>query len=185
MEKNYKKVGTIDLVSNSNKSAGLAMVMVSDPCYESEANFSLILEVESGIYNCLIETKDCGEWGNRISRMAILKDNFSIDFLNRNGVLENSVGVDSGTMSISDCFYYDKYHLNNENDDEIAKRNDSWYEKNVCGWAMRKRYHIADCFSFISNSGYGDGCYEVYSYTHNGTIVGIEVVFIDDDEDDE
>lgn len=185
MEKNYNKVGTIDLVSNEDKSAGLTIVMISDPCYDSDTDLSLILEIESGNYNCFIETKDCGWWGNRVSRMAILKDNFSIDFLNRNGVFENSVGVDSGTMSISDCSYYDKYHLNRDNDDEVTKRNDDWYEKNVCEWVIQDRYHIADCFSFISTSGYGDGCYEVYSYTHNGTIVGIEVIFIDDNEDDE
>ena len=32
--------------------------------------------------------------------------------------------------------------------------------------------------------GLGDGVYDVYTYSHNGDIVGIEVVFISDEDDE-
>lgn len=31
---------------------------------------------------------------------------------------------------------------------------------------------------------FGDGMYDVYTYSHNGNIVGIEVVFISDEDDE-
>ena len=53
MEKNYKKVGTIDLTINA-EDYGVTEVMVSDPCYDSDSFYSRLYEVLSGNYNCLI-----------------------------------------------------------------------------------------------------------------------------------
>ena len=47
---------------------------------------------------------------------------------------------------------------------------------------------MVDGVCTISSSGYGDGCYHVYSYREkeNGYAVGAEIIFIDDyDEEDE
>ena len=72
--------------------------------------------------------------------------------------------------------YYDKYHNDNVDD---------WYEKNVCDWCYKKKAHIADRKSFISSSGFGDGCYDVFSRVRNSNTIAIEVVFIDNNKDDE
>ena len=100
-------------------------------------------------------------------RFKVLKYEYAFD--------EGYVSVDSGTMSISDIDYYNKYH-NDDVDDE-------WYGKNVCDWCNKKKTHIADRKSFISSSGFGDGCYDVFSRVRNGNTIAIEVVFIDKNED--
>lgn len=180
MEKNYKRVGAIEL--NDVDNIGVVEVMVSDPCYNSDSLWSKVFEVLSGNYNCFIDKKRYNSWGLRVRSMAILHSDFDVAFLNNNGIFEGGVAVDSGTMSICDCAYYDKYHINDDDQNEL---NDRWYEKNVCSWACRKNYHIADKLGFISSSGFGDGMYDVFTYTNNGVVVGVEVVFIDDNEDDE
>lgn len=180
MEKNYKRVGTIEL--NDVDNIGVVEVMVSDPCYDSDSFYNRLYEVLSGNYNCLIMKKKFGNWGVRVQSMAILHTDFEFDFLNKGGYLNGQVAVDSGTMSICDCAYYDKHHINDKDENEL---DEEWYEKNVCSWAYRKNYHIADKLGFISSSGFGDGMYDVYTYTNNGVIVGVEVVFIDDEEEDD
>lgn len=180
MEKNYKKVGTIDLTINAEGS-GVTEVMVSDPCYDSDSFYNRLYEVLSGNYNCLISKKKLGNWGVRVLSMAILHTDFEFDFLNKGGYLNGQVAVDSGTMSICDCAYYDKHHINDKDENEL---DEEWYNINVCSWACRKNYHIANKLGFISSSGIGDGMYDVYTYSHNGDIVGIEVVFISDEDDE-
>jgi hypothetical protein len=44
---------------------------------------------------------------------------------------------------------------------------------------------IADKKSFISTSGFGDGCYDIFSRVRNGNTIAIEVVFIDNNKNDE
>jgi hypothetical protein len=46
---------------------------------------------------------------------------------------------------------------------------------------------VVDGVCTISSSGYGDGCYDVYSYREkeNGYAVGAEIIFIEEDEEDE
>ena len=177
LKKNYKQVGTISLVDTDN--CPTIDVMVSDPCYDSGNRFSRVIEVLSGNYNCFINKKRFNEWGVRVRSMAILHSDFEVDFLNDREIFMGCVAVDSGTMSICDCAYYDKYHIDN---DDQAELNEDWYNKNVCAWACRKNYHIADKLGFISSTGFGDGMYQVFAYKHKGVAVGVEVVFIGLDE---
>ena len=180
MEKNYKKVGTIDLSKNAEEN-GITQVMVSDPCYNSDNVYNRLYEVLSGNYNCLISKEKFHLWGVRVRSMAILHTDFEFDFLNKGGYFKGQVAVDSGTMSICDYTYYDKHHINDKDENEL---DEEWYDKNVCAWCSRKNYHIANKLGFISTSGFGDGVYEVYTYSHNENIVGIEVVFIENDDED-
>lgn len=166
---NLKRVGSIFLNNN---------VLISDPCYETDCNYNISIgRIKKGLYNCFVEISDEGDWGKRVARMVAIHKDYDISVLNEYAFDEGYVGVDSGTMSISDIDYYDKYHNNDVDDD--------WYEKNVCAWCSKKKAHIADRKSFISSSGFGDGCYDVFSRVRNGNTIAIEVVFIDNNEDDE
>ena len=167
---NLKRVGSIFL---NNK------VLISDPCYETKCNHNISIgRIKKGLYNCFVEISDESPfWGKRVARMVAIHKDYDISVLDEYAFDEGYVGVDSGTMSISDFDYYDKYHNNNVND--------NWYEKNVCAWCYKKKAHIADRKSFISSSGFGDGCYDVFSRVLNSNTIAIEVVFINNNEDDE
>lgn len=166
---NLKRVGSIFLNNE---------VLISNPCYETDCRSNILIDgIEDGLYNCFVEISDEGKWGKRVARMVAIHNDYDISVLNEYAFDEGCVGVDSGTMSISDIDYYDKYHNDNIDDD--------WYEKNVCAWCYKKKAHIADRKSFISTSGFGDGCYDVFSRVRNGNTIAIEVVFIDNNKDDE
>ena len=162
---NLKQVGSIFLDNE---------VLISDPCYETNCKHNLLIDgIENGLYNCFVEISDESPfWGKRVAKMVAIHKDYDISVLDEYAFDEGCVAVDSGTMSISDFDYYDKYHNNNVNDD--------WYEKNVCAWCYKKKAHIADRKSFISSSGFGDGFYDVFTRVRNGNTIAIEVVFIDD-----
>jgi hypothetical protein len=77
-------------------------------------------------------------------------------------------------MSISDSDYYDAHHLNDLDED--------WYDREVTGMFDDDNdvdTNIADGKCFISESGIGDGRYEVYgAYNEYGYLVAIKVVFL-------
>ena len=159
-----KCVGTINL---GNK------VTVSDPCYESGIWCAVTLnKVLEGEFKCYIKEKKYGLWGNRVTEMVAIHNNYI------NAVREDDyeycgdVCVDSGTMSITDTAYYNRTH----NDDDF---NEEWYEREVCSWACSKKYHIADNQCFISTSGIGDGRYGVYgAFDSEDRLYAIKVVFL-------
>ena len=158
MEKNFVKVGTLDLTNDS-------MVIVSDPCYSVAEHLNLSAKVKSGIYDAMVEIKPT-DFGERVSRLAILNKNYEDSYLNPdNAIITCSVGVDSGTMSICSFDYYEGVH----SDDE-------WYEKNVVD--MADKYKMCGTSGIISNAGFGDGLYFAYIYENrSGETIGIEVVF--------
>jgi hypothetical protein len=170
MEKNFIKVGFINVKDDD-------YVIVGDPCYDMDATFIDVVNVKRGMYDCYIEKKDCGRWGNRVSRLAILKDSYGVDRLNHSAVLSWNVGVDSGRMGIYPYGFFE--YINEDNE-----RKDNWYDHNVCGdW---KDYLLKNNEFILSTSGYGDGNYDVYVYYDDSEmIIGVEVVFIEDNDYDE
>ena len=163
MEKNFVKVGTLNLVDDT-------MVIVTDPCYSVAQHLNMTTKVKSGVYNAMVEVKTT-KWGERVSRLAILNKNYDDSYLNPdNAIITCSVGVDSGTMSICSLNFYDSVH-HDDNDDE-------WYEDNVVNWEDGQRWKMCDTSGIISSAGYGDGLYFVYVYENkSGETIGIEVVF--------
>ena len=81
-------------------------------------------------------------------------------------------GVDSGQMMISDYNYY----VRNQSSER-------WYNR-VCDITCSdKEFGILDRKAVVSSSGFGDGMYDVISYSDpEGRIVSIKVVFIDDED---
>ena len=166
MEKNFVKVGFINIKEDD-------CVVVADPCYDLDSRWIDVVEVKRGMYDCYIEERNYGEWGHRVTRLAILKDSYGVDKLNKGGEIATDVAVDSGTMGIYAYHFFEKTH-----DPEL---DENWYNTFVCGnW---DKYRISkDNGGIISLSGFGDGMYGVYYYRdEDENVIGIEVVFIEND----
>ena len=167
MEKNFVKVGFINVTEDD-------YVVVADPCYDFNTRWIDVVEVKRGMYDCYVEEKNYGEWGTRITRLAILKDSFGVEKLNEVGEIATDVAVDSGTMGIYAYNFFEKTHE--------PELDENWYNTFVCGRWDKYRISKDNC-GIISSSGFGDGMYSVYYYRDEyDDIIGIEVVFIEEDD---
>lgn len=173
-------------------------VMVSDPCYGLGTWCQGILEnVLPGNYNCEVEYSDEGDWGERVSAIEVVHENYdrSTEFEPENF----EVGVDSGQAGIFDYDYYTKYHSDSTVRDHV---DDDWYDRvcnltciNVknpnyeefdwdadnCFERYQKYSGSEKCFKyiqkltansidergFVSSSGFGDGGYICWTSRDN------------------
>ena len=168
-------------------------IMVSDPCYGMNTWCQGVIDnVLKGNYKCTVETSDEGEWGNRVSAIQVVHEDYvkkSLEYSKENF----EVGVDSGQAGIFDYEYYKKYHSDSS---EIEHVNKAWYWE-ICELTVTTNVNwptiqisdgnTIDGLGFVSSSGYGDGGYDCWT-AHNdeGKIVAIRVEYITKyDEEDE
>ena len=132
-------------------------VKISDPCYGTVVWCSGECEnIEAGIWDCYIAmTEDC----SNPAYLVMCKDGYQFDIPKE--IEMASIGVDSGTCGVYDLDYYEKYHSERDVDED-------WYHRNVMSWCMKDRAFICEeGMGFVSNTGYGDGCY--YFLTERNT----------------
>jgi hypothetical protein len=164
-----EKIGTIELNSK---------VYVTDPCYEDDNDVQARLSnVKSGVYDCFIERKDRNDnWGIRVQYFVVVLQELSeqVDDLLFEYDSETSIGVDSGQAGVFNAPYFKK-----------NRKSEDWYD-DVCDYTLEENF--AGCIDdqgFVSRSGYGDGCYDLYTVTDSDDkIVAIKVVFVDDYDED-
>ena len=150
-------------------------VRVSDPCYGTDVWCSGVVDnVKEGTYNVDVEMSDEGMWGNRVKSLTAIHSEYSGHSIIQKAPFE--VGVDSGQCGIYDEDYYRQYH---DNDD----CNRDWY-LDVC--KLTDPFGTKDDKCVVSSSGYGDGGYDCFLLRDkNNEVVGFQIVFIEDDEEDE
>ena len=160
--------------------------MVSDPCYRPGTWCQGVLNnMKPGAYAVYGEILDCSTWGNRVSRIWIVHEDYTnVDI---NAILSYNyedfeVGVDSGQAGIYDYEYY----MNIYADESSAEE---WYSR-VCDVT----YSDADGFKIgtldeecvVSSSGFGDGSYTCQTGKNiDGEIVYVEIDYGVADEDSE
>lgn len=161
--------GVIELGSN---------VKVSDPCYGTDVWCSHILRnVSPGHYDCYAVISDEGRYGNRVAYLVACKDGVGFS-LPKTYVL-GEIGVDAGCCGIYDLDYFEKYHTINNADDR-------WYNDNVVKWCETDKAHICESgLGFITDSGYGDGGYDLYVDEENGEVVRIAIDYLVNEGDSE
>lgn len=162
-------------------------VYAIDPCYSIDTwCMALIKNIKKGKYHCFATQSDEGDWGKRISELTIVHDEHkeSIDSLMWE-MTDFSIGVDSGQAGFFDEKYYEKYHKGADVDDNAE--DSQWYNR-VCNITLNGDWcGTIDDKGVVSESGYGDGGYDVFAVYDDDSIVALKIVFISDweDEDDE
>lgn len=166
-------------------------VVISDPCYQSGKWCAIELNnVKPGIYDCFIDMETFVEMDGQIDKVKLteyghVKDLVIIhtDFfemqVSSETKEENKILVDSGTCGVFDKTYYDKYHLTKDD------RFDEWYYKFVSGIVKcgQINFNNIENLGIWSESGYGDGMYDVYTTKNKQQeVVTIRISFeIDED----
>lgn len=149
-------------------------VDVTDPCYDKNTWCRTTFDCEPGYYTGYAEISDEGEWGKRVARISIYKDDkqFDLDEME----LVGNIGVDAGLAG----FFRDKPDFP-EHKEWIDFLVDSGVFKNRTEADYSKKYYCID-YGIFSESGFGDGGYDVYA---NEDRTAFTIVFIDDDEEEE
>lgn len=153
-------------------------VRVSDPCYGTDVWCSGVVDnVKEGIYIVDVHMSDEGMWGKRVKSLTAIHSEY-----NGHSVIAKAgfeVGVDSGTAGIFDAEYYEKYHTEKDVDRD-------WYESVGELTFTEEQFSTKDGKCVVSSSGFGDGGYDCFLLRDkNNEVVGFQIVFIEDEEEDE
>ena len=157
-------------------------VYITDPCYNTDTWCMGLVEMKKGEYNCFAHLFDCGIWGERIGILEIILNN-EIGTRLRTDNLGLNIGVDSGQAGFFNKDYYENYHHSNFIDEN--SEDEKWY-KRVCDITLSDdNCGVIDDEGVVSESGYGDGGYDVYGYYNdNDELVGLRLEFIWEDEEE-
>lgn len=169
-------------------------VIVSDPCYEIPTWCQQIVDnVLPGVYIVDIEKSNQGGWGSRISELSCIHENYKYKHIPLNPS-DIPIGVDSGQAGIFDLDTYrddegsKSYGIEKEFDDDWSKHNkedgDEWYNR-MCKLTLSKDGWGNYDNGVVSSSGYGDGSYTLLLAEVDGKVVGLKIIFIDDEDIDE
>jgi hypothetical protein len=142
-------------------------VACTDPCYGTP---DVKVAAKNGDWMAHVETSDEGSWGRRVSKILVHHVDFSPvgDCCQEES---HTIGVDSGQAGVFDGGGFDG--------------NDSIFYEICCNVTLSKTGYGYVPGGFVSSSGYGDGGYDCLVYKKNGLAVGIEVTFIDHDDEEE
>lgn len=155
-------------------------IVVTDPCYDLGIWCQKELNVKKGKYMMYVETSDEGAWGKRNAMIQVTHIDFPYVVCDE---LVGNIGVDSGQAGMFDYDYYAKFHKGEYVDD--TEEGKKWYDRvckitcnnNCCGTIGGK--------GCVSESGFGDGMYEVYVKYVDDEIVAVRIIFIEDEEEDD
>jgi hypothetical protein len=106
--------------------------------------------------------------------------------------LVGRVGVDAGMVMVGDPCYLDKFTDHDFDDEKVeAQKAKGKYEYSYSGACAatlgeNSAGELGRADAVAVSSGYGDGVYPVYAhYNHEGRIERLEVVFVNDDEEED
>lgn len=171
-------------------------VMVSDPCYQVPTWCQHVLtNVLQGYYQPFCKIQDEGTRGDRNAILLVVHENHQFDDLKWERVKGAHIVVDSGQAGI---FSLPTYRNNDHIEFQEHPQEGTWlYGKMgthdgdkfydlMCGLTINTKDGWGGYDSgVVSSSGYGDGSYDLYVAKNNdGKIVGISIVFLYEDEDD-
>lgn len=170
----YKEIGTIRLTKG--------YVTATDPCYDKNTWCTVeIKNVLAGNWKAYIKYSDDTSWGDRISELVLVNENYNIDDIDCFEEMEGEAGVDAGLCG----FFEDKPDYN---DDAWDKLCDNEFEmagdtKGYPNYGIATLDNNFKCVGAWSSSGYGDGGYPVYTASDkSGYVIAMKVVYIDDEE---
>lgn len=157
-------------------------VDVTDPCYDAEGWCrKTIPNMAPGQYACYAVISDEGKWGERVSRARIVLDDGSIPAQNTKAKVKRGrswryadyIGVDAGLAG----FFANKPDFGDKQWEELC----DWITAQGQKAYIKKMPNGTD--GFWTDSGYGDGCYNVYAIhemvgRNNSRVTALEIRFL-------
>lgn len=145
-------------------------VDITDPGYDANVWCRTTKKCQPGVYKGYAYISDEGAWGKRVAQLSIFKDDKKEDLDKME--LIGAIGVDAGMAG----FFRDKPDF----------PDDAWHQFLVDSGVFigdafdysRKTYAID--YGIFSESGFGDGGYDVYA---NEDRSAFTIVFIPEEED--
>ena len=165
-------------------------VRVTDPCYHLDTWCAATIEnVEEGEYNTrAIYDKET----DRVAEILAVHQKYDI---NKNTKLSwekthFDIGVDSGQCGIFNYFHFkeekDKDDAFEEEHGTVIDSKDWHYGRCCIGTGTDDKAAEIDGLGYVSQSGYGDGSYDLYvAKNERHRIIAFKIVFIEDEEVEE
>ena len=147
-------------------------VDITDPCYDKGTWCRHTVPVVPGEYLTTIYRENSE---NRVSAISICHKSFA-DRYDLEWAKVCNIGVDAGLAG----FFNNKPDYNDEEWSEFCNKIFAEDEKKI---ENLKSVYLRDD-AFFSESGYGDGVYEVFGKLLGDKYVALEIVFIGDEEDE-
>lgn len=153
-------------------------IRISDPCYKTSlVRCTKVINGKNGIWNAFISISD-----NCVSKLEAIHSDFLNDTVTEWVESKNDIGVDSGQVCIVDDNFYRKDEIVDKLDIakyiSLEKDGDKWYAR-CCAITEQKAGIMP--YGCVSQSGYGDGSYTLYTKKYDNEIVAIKVLFIEED----
>lgn len=156
---------------------------VTDPCFELEsAGGMTLVNVKPGKWftHAIIVDKH-GFGGERVASLTVVHESYPIH--HRPSIdcdYKPIIAVESGQAGFFDINKYPK---------EKCDIGEKFYEESCRLTLSEERGGIVFNSGVVTRSGYGDGCYRLYydmdsDINSNGEIIAAEIVFIEDDDED-
>ncbi len=159
-------------------------IIITDPCYEKGIWCQERAEnVKKGTWSAYIKKTNDQLFGERISELIAVHDDFDIEEMNFEKH-SNNIGVDSGQAGIFDEKYYKDDSIVKDNMLSHIRSDEKWYSM-CCKQSLSEEQAGVVLFGCVSSSGYGDGNYSHYVCFVNDEIVAVKIIFIGDEEENE
>jgi hypothetical protein len=153
-------------------------LIVTDPCYDySEMN--VLSPAAPGTWTAKTVMSDEGSWGDRVAALIVAHENITYhdyEFMRCHGI---NVPVDSGQAGFFNAHLYPKDGSTGEYGEL-----DTFYGRACEKTTEGSPAGVID-EGVVSSSGYGDGCYDLYTIERDGRVVAAKIVFIGEAEEDE
>lgn len=141
-------------------------VDITDPCYDKDVWCRMTVNCKPGEYTGYAIISDEGEWGKRVASIGIYKDNKVVDLDSME--LIGDIGVDAGLAG----FFNNKPDFPDDEWTNFLIESGVWDSNGEHDYDTK---YYACGYGLFSESGYGDGSYDVYATPERD---GFVIVFI-------
>lgn len=158
-----------------------AFIQATDPCYDNGNTVFAVLGGRWFAEMLTLENNETGGWGTRVAELFIVQEKYQNQVPIWQQFTNHTFPVDSGQFGFFDqtCWLADSTA---PGAGEYVPG--SWYFELGQQTLSPAQGGIVRDYGCVASSGYGDGSYNIYLWTdqESGTIIGLRIVFIDEND---
>ena len=147
-------------------------LIATDPCYEPDIWCNQEVEVRKGHYLVFATYGVVPDWGERVITLEIVHEDMKDKKATR---IIGHCAVDSGQCGFFESKNYRQNHPNKE-----TAKSEAWYNR-ACKITLNDKRHncgVMGDYGAVSESGIGDGYYDLYAGRDKGEIVALRLRYL-------